>query len=476
MIYKGIAKMNYDAEEEVDFKVSFTLDEIRGLVLKELPKAQDLTNEYSLSNIKTYEIYHKFIEEFFKRNKFRKPSNADALAYIVLLSYSKSKITEATSFDDFCLFTEDSKDTDFAIVDTIDATYNEFDEQEIERYDCICSRKRLQKIFKVENRTTGIKLCIGCECIKKSRLVPEEDLVEKKKEMDEKRKMNKDRKRELEEGKPLGYYKQQKEEAKKQKIEEKELKKLQKQQTKLRKEQDKLNSGDYRRCYGCDSSLICIRKNRDIRFCDNCSCQNRVTDAIVTLYKKTYECNNCANCELSFVSRKSEDKYLCKQCECDKKMSDCRWCHTLFVDQIHSLDQYCDICTGFMVKCIDCTNEFKSTQHAHRCSTCQYLYDNTTVIVCCETCKGQFARKQKDSWRKMCSDCHLSKKTETKICDSCHEEFPIHSVDKWKTICRGCFKREIKKVNCVTCKKEFKKLPNESWKTMCYVCYLDNKK
>jgi len=478
----ALLKMIYEREDD-EFRVSFTLEEIRESVLKELPKAQDQTSEFFLSHANTYEYYHRFIEEFFKRNKTKKPSNADALAYIVLLSYRESIIKEATSFDDFRLFSKKKDDignTDFEIVEIIDGQYDEFDEVEIDRYDCICTRKRLQNVYKVENRTTGIRLCIGCECIKKCRLIPEKDLAEKKKKMDEKKKANRERKREMEEGKPLGYYKQQREQAKKQRLEERELRKKEKLDMQLMKEQDQVKSGAYRRCYGCDSSLICIRYSRAIRFCQNCIYIDKVINAVVALYKKTYERNNCSNCEISFVSKKCEDKYLCKKCECHKKMTDCSWCNTLFVDSIHSLDKYCDSCTVFMKKCVDCMNDFKSTQiNGLRCDTCQYVYFHSPVIVHCEKCDEEFGRKRMDSWIKICRECHLRKKTEnepiSKICDSCDEEFWIHPTEKWKTMCGGCFKRSITKFNCVTCKKEFKKLPNESWKTMCYNCYVDVK-
>ena len=85
------------------------------------------------------------------------------------MSYPKQYIIDATSFDDFKLFTEkDQQNSDFKIINTIDIDYNDDEAVQFDEHiDCICSKDKLKYVTRVENKYSGIELYIGSECIKK---------------------------------------------------------------------------------------------------------------------------------------------------------------------------------------------------------------------------------------------------------------------------------------------------------------------
>lgn len=460
-----------------NYIISFTIDEIKPLLLREIPIAHDPKGMFNLSNLKIFNYYHEKIEEYFKRYKFKKPSMADKLAFIVLMSYPEYKIRDANSFECFKLFTE-NKDSDFEIIEIIDSEYNENDEDVEDRYDCICSYKKLKKVFKVENKFSSIRLCVGCECIKTYCLVSEKELAERSKEMDNKRKNNKERKKELNQGLPFGYYEEQRRQLKLKKLEENETKKREKELKQREKEQDKINTGNYRRCYECDKSIINIKNNRGQRFCNICLDKNnnlfKLNDTLVWTYKKIFEYIHCSECEIPFISKKCDDKYLCKNCETSKKVTECKWCSKLFLDNINSNDKYCDDCSKFITTCIDCNNDFKNIYKVDRCVTCQYNYDNKCIIVSCQECKNDFPKKQKEDWKKICNICFTDNKKilTSKICNLCDEEFDVKNNESWKKICKNCYRTSVNKYKCLRCNNEFSKSKNDTWKTMCHDCYL----
>ena len=49
---------NNNEETEEEYKISFKLDEIRPLVIREIPTAQDPTGMFNLSNLKIFKYYH----------------------------------------------------------------------------------------------------------------------------------------------------------------------------------------------------------------------------------------------------------------------------------------------------------------------------------------------------------------------------------------------------------------------------------
>lgn len=426
---------NLDEENKKEYKITYTLDEIRPLIIREIPTAQDPTGIFNLSNLKIFEHYHEMLDNYLKGFKKNKSTMSEKLAFICLLSYPEQKIREAKSFDCFKLFTyNENKDSDFEIIEIIDSEYNEQDEHTNERYDCICSYQKLKKVFKVENIYSGITLYVGCECIKTYCIVSKKELTEKSKEMDEIRKKNKDRKREINEGLPLGYYQEQKNK-------EKELKKLEKELKKKEKEYEKINTGNYRRCYKCDSSVFNIRKNKNQRFCENCFDKNESLFNMLFNINKTFryyydikwynrmceECE-CVNCDIEFISKRCEEKYLCHLCEKYKKIIKCNWCNNTFLDSNESNDKYCGECDKFMTTCIDCNIDFKKYNN-NRCNLCYYKYENKTIIVSCEDCEIEFPRKQHQNNITYCLDCYKIKINNPPIC-KCGKEKITRTVKK----------------------------------------------
>jgi hypothetical protein len=168
-----------------NYNVSFSLEEIKPLVLSEIDKAQNINSHNSLWNLKDYKYYHNKLIDYYKQiGKENKPSMTDKLAYIILLSNPKRKLLESTLIEDYKLFRED-RNPDFKIVKVIKAENNENDEHHEDHNDCICSYQNLQIVYFVENIITGIVLQVGSECIKKYKLVSKKEFEDNKKKFNE---------------------------------------------------------------------------------------------------------------------------------------------------------------------------------------------------------------------------------------------------------------------------------------------------
>lgn len=390
------------------YKISFSLDVIKPFVLLHVDSAQDINNPYSLSRLRFYGQYHRPLEDWFKKNCNKPPSKADKLAFIILLSYPKQRVIDATSFDDFKLFTEkDEQNSDFKFINTIDLDYNEEDEFD-EHIDCICSKDKLKYVTRVENKYSGIELYIGSECIKKYKIVSEEEI----KKMNDINSKKKERQREIDEGLPVGYYNDLRLCEKNRKLEEKNRKLEEKKKKARQKIQEKLDTGNYKLCYLCDKSLMNIKDNKNKRICESCVENDRghlieqyypsISDSI-TKKCQIYDCNNCDN---PFNYYFSNSEYLCKPCTNEHKIIFCKICKTSVLLDINSGDLYCESCEKKLFKCVDCNEEtIRWINCSNRCQTCQMCYDNKMILQKCETCETCFERKNGDTWKKICPDC-----------------------------------------------------------------------
>ena len=269
------------------YKINFTLNEIRELVLSNIDVAQDTRDPWCLTTLKIYNYYHEFIEEYFKIHKEKSPSMPDKLAYIILLSYPKRRIQEANSLYEFKLFQD--KFSDFEIIDVIDSKFNTQDDHHNDRYDCICSYPRLEIIYIVENKYTGIRLQIGSKCIKKYKIISEEEL----KRYEQKRKDDREK-----------------------------ISNREKYEEKQRKKEEKLSSGKYRNCLKCSNSLINIKTNKDVYLCKNCLkynktilCRECSIPVILNIESTNIYCSpceerkcKCIDCSVEFIRKYNEER------------------------------------------------------------------------------------------------------------------------------------------------------------------------
>lgn len=456
------------------FRTSYSYLDIKHLVLSKIDDAQNIHNPYSLSRLRFYEQYHIPLEQWFKYKYNKSPSKSDKLAFIILLSYPKQFINNATSFDEFKLFNESAKvnNSDFNLAGVIEIDFNENDDFNDDHIDCICSKNNLKKIARVENKYSHIELYIGSECIKKYKIISQDEINAMNKILEK----QKERQKEINEGVPLGYYETQR-----------LLDKSKKKETMLKKKSDKINkkieTGNYRICYLCNTSLINIKHDKDKRICNKCNIQineyTTLTDMNKVLINNIKsQCNRymCNNCDVPFISILSKNDYLCKTCVMDYKTVPCKMCNTIVLMSRLLYDLYCVDCECKIFNCIDCKKLFiQEIQQTNRCTMCQMCVDNKTVIQECGICKNSFARKEKDYWKTKCCDCFNSQNDTqsltSKLCEMCNDEFYAKPSENWKTLCLVCYKTNKNMVKCSNCQTLFARLSNETWKTMCYDCY-----
>ena len=187
-------------------KVSFELnDELKEIIYKQLEEAQDFTSPYNLSIRTEYNMFHVNLDNYFRKIGLnKKPNKTDYLAWILLLTYPKDKIKCFENISDLNIhFTDKNSDkTDFVIIDFIEKTHDDMDTANT----CICSQ-RIENIYKLQNKFSGVNIQLGCDCIERYGLVSKSEISECKKKMKE----IKERNKEIAEGKPIGYYKEQRE-------------------------------------------------------------------------------------------------------------------------------------------------------------------------------------------------------------------------------------------------------------------------
>jgi len=378
------------AETNINLRVSFTLDEIKPTIIKYIEDAHNITNGDCLSRCKQYNLWHSPLNNFYKEHKTTTPSMADKLCFVILLSYPKNIIEKLNDISDIKLFSNEN--TDFIYKEELTLNH---EEDESERYDCICSYERLQKIHIVENSYSGIRLQVGSECITKHNLLSTEEI----KKFKETEKLLKEKRKEIKEGKPIGYYK-----------EEKKRKKEEKERLQLEKEneikQKKIKSGTFKICYTCGINLVDIRKG-DICICNNCK-HNNYKEILCSQIKK-YQLNECENCSNKFIDAKQKDPYLCTLCKTKNKIIKCDMlsCSTLMVVNINSGSTFCDDCEKNIVKCIECKKNFIQNDNQGRCNFCKYNYENKFVNKICVSCNEEMAVKETELWRTYCKECYI---------------------------------------------------------------------
>jgi len=366
------------------FNVTYTFDDIKQLLIDNIEEAHN-NKVYALHLCKTYSIWHDVLTNFYnikynndKNDKKILPTMNDKLAFVILLSYPKDKIESFNNISDVKLYNHNNSD----FIHKSECCFN-IEESDYYSYDCICSYKKLQTIYVVENIHSGISLQVGSICITKHNLISNEDI----KKFKETEKMLKEQRNEIKEGKLIGYY----EEERRKKKEEREINKLKKENEIIEK---KIKTGNFKICYNCGINIVGI-KNSNICICNKCK---NNTYQILCSHVTKYQINECENCNNKFIDLKQNDPYLCKNCKTQYKIIKCCMilCPIQMIVDINENNTYCDDCENKIIKCKDCSKDFIQNNCESRCKHCQYNYDNNLVNKMCITCNTEMIVKKQN--------------------------------------------------------------------------------
>lgn len=424
--------------DEISFKLN---DELKDITYKELKQAQDYSSPYNLSKRTEYSMFHVRLDNYFRKIKLnKKPNNSDYLAWILLLTYPKDKIRSFNNIRDLNINfkSDDSNKTDFVIIDLLEKT--EEDDMGT-NYTCICS-KPIKNIYKLQNKFSDIIIQLGCHCIERYGLVSKNQINECKKKM----KDLKERNLEIYEGKPEGYYenerqlkKQEKEKTKLKRLEEKEKKKMEKEVNKLNKIQN--DSFKIKNCIFCNKEGI--HKTYEVGICSACvPCKIKLNNKNINNSIKNMSIyNECICCETDFINLKNDSEELCNNCKSIWTLERCKMCPENFIKYKEINDLYCPDCDDKIISCTDCNK--KILKPSEKCKDCHRRFTNNLCVIKCQEC---------------------DKEVEINIYDK-----------KFKKHCNDCYKRNLQYVDCISCNIPFKRLIKEPWKKSCSVCYYKSK-
>jgi hypothetical protein len=428
-------------------------DDFKELLYKTIVFAQDYTSISYLSKLHSYEIYHNLLEKHFIKFYGKKPTQTDNLAFMLLLTYPKEHISRLRKIDDLKLaFNNRSEESDFISKGfTINQGFGEAT--------CICNED-IMYVHIFQNIYSGISIQLGSVCNTRYGLINKNDPAYKSNCI--KIKEYKEREKERNEGKPEGYYanekndrKREKEEIKLMKIEENITKKNIKILNKEFKKLEKDSPGKFikTKCIYCKTEYIHNRDTCGPHICSKCCSNERknmkaqINDKIVATVNKivaTVRTDYCDYCELKHIF--NDENELCKICREIVELKKCLICKEQFCIGKNTRDDYCsEECKNKIITCIDCRIDVYrdvARDQEGRCKICYHRFKNKLAVIECIYCRDNFEVPEKDKWRKSCSK---------------------------------CFKENITCYDCISCKKSFKKLPHEEWRKMCTNCYYKSK-
>ena len=434
------------------YETSIQLNDIefKNLVLKYSKLAQDPRDFGFLSHLKTYGIYHEALKEFLIAKHGKKPTQCDNLAFVLLLTYPENKIIEFTSVKDLKLaFNSLTAESDFDSVGFLvsdDFDYNS----------CVCN-KHIINIHRFCNIYTGISINIGSDCNETYGLISKDN--PNYKSTCKKIKEHKEKEREKAEGKPEGFYEN-----------ERAMKKLEKEEEKLRKEEEKLrkerekeikimekeikqlnkkcgaNVYESNKCVICQINFIHNKQICCVRICSKCF-KNEDKDKKYKLNNnlKNIKIDECLNCDKKSCFIKND---LCKECHKICKLNKCKMCPDKFLSELVSNDLYCPPCDENIIKCIDCKKVDVLKNSNIRCYKCDFNFINKITIKKCKHCDDEFGVNEQNKWMTHCEDCRKKghykkeeKKTISKFCQHCECLFIVSEEKKFRTFCDDCCKK-----------------------------------
>lgn len=280
--------------------VSFTLEEIRPLVLANIDKAHDIQGHYALSKLFQYTYYHKQLKEFYVAHMPDKIKNLkmfDNLAYITLLSYTKRQIRDATSLEEFKIWAATKCIPDFKVIKEEPPLYEEGDGT----YNCICSQTHISDIYVVTNKYTGIDMFVGSRCIYRSKIIdPEEFAIIKKQRAARKRYENAlaaDREKDRLEGRPQGFYEEERADKKRKRddaIKERAAKKLARELAEEEERKAAEERAAKERVAAEERAAAAIQRKIDLKqiiICMDCKIEVSVKPDRIKYMKRCYPCH-----------------------------------------------------------------------------------------------------------------------------------------------------------------------------------------
>ena len=415
--------------------------EFKKLAIKYSKIAQDPRGERGfLSVLKRYEMYHEPLKEFFIKTQGKKPTQCDNLTFVALLTYTEKQINNFTSVKDIKLsFNNSIGDSDFESTgfhvggDIRDNT-------------CICN-KNILYVHRFRNKYTGITINIGSDCNELYGLISKDDPNYKStcKKIEE----HKEKEKEKAEGKPEGFYENERAMKKLEKEEEKERKEREKEIKKMEKEIKKLNKTygsnvcESRKCVLCEKSIIYNTRDCDVQICSKCSKNEDKKDKIITNKQiKNIKMEECLNCDKKSCFIKND---LCKECHKICKLNKCKMCPERFVSELTSDDLYCPPCEENIIKCIDCKNVDVLKNKNMRCYKCDFKFVNKITTKKCQHCDDKFDVDEKNKWMTYCEECrkkgNYKKKLVSNFCQHCECLFTVTEENKWRSYCNDCCKK-----------------------------------
>jgi hypothetical protein len=437
-------------------KISFVLnDKFKELIYKEINSIY-----FNISERTEYSLFHHLLDKYFINNNIipKNPSKPDYLAWLLLLTYPQKYIQKLKSIEDLNINFK-SENSDFQIIGLIGKDDDdEYEEYQNFNHTCICSQSILN-IYKLKNKLSGICFQVGSDCIEKHGLVCKTEIDKYKKQMKQMKESKKEREKEIAEGKPLGFYEEERKNNENIKMTEQLEKALNKQikhEEKLRKREEKmmgiedklvkniLIAYNYKKCLLCFKEGLYNKYNK-INICNKCVNNanrykmNAINNSILQNIRKYYF-DECENCEHKFLYRYTNVfRYLCNNCIKIKKIIKCNLCTNIFIDDKKSTDKMCDSCDKKSKICLTCKNIFiPENSKILRCNVCQHRFEYNLIVKNCQDCK---------------------------------EEIEITEKEHWKTFCEDCFKHNLKSTNCSVCDLPFKRLVTETWRKKCRDCY-----
>ncbi len=308
---------------------------------------------------------------------------------------------------------------------------------------CICNED-IMNVHIFRNKYSGMNIQLGSVCNTKYGLISKNDI--NLKSTCKKIKEHKEKEKERNEGKPEGYYenerqlkKQEKEELKLKKIEENEKKIMEKELNKLNK--NNIDSFKIKHCILCNKEGI--HKTHEIGICSMCvPSKIKIKKYSLNSYiKKNKAYNDCKSCDEEFVNINKKKQELCINCQQKWCLEKCKMCPEQFLKQKTISDLYCLDCEDNLTKCIDCDRDIlKSSQRCYKCQdNYEYKLKYNLYSIICKYCQKEVHVKKGENWKKNCTDCY-KKLVVTKNCimSLCNNIIKVMPDEIWKTKCRQC--------------------------------------